>query len=240
MYMSNVNTTGGITDFSQASIEGTASYQDYSISRIASQLQGNNVTMNVTTNGYGMYMKVWIDFNDNGLFTDLGEQVLGMNSTPGLFGGTIASTYSQTFTVPAAAPAGTHRMRVRADYYGNGTGVPADPCGILGYGETEDYGFTVIVPTACSGTPVPGNTISSASPVCAANSFNLSLQNAGTLGSGTTFQWQSSPTGSGYTNIGGATNSTYSTTQSSATYYQCEVTCTNGGASAISNPVLVA
>src|SRR5690606_37412860 len=46
----------------------------------------------------------------------------------------------------------------------------------------------------CSGTPAPGNTITSANPVCPAVGATLSLQNA-TSGSGVTYQWQSSTNG---------------------------------------------
>ena len=92
---------------------------------------------------------------------------------------------------------------------------------------------------ACAGTPAPGNTISSAASVCPVTPFNLSLQNA-TAGSGVTYQWQSSSTLTGtYTDITGATNSTYTVANLLATsYYQAIVTC--GGNSDTSNPVMVA
>ncbi len=77
----------------------------------------------------------------------------------------------------------------------------------------------------CSGTPSPGNTLSTVNPVCnSATSFTLSLQNP-TSGTGLTYQWQSSPNGTTWSNILGATSSTLTTTQSSSTYYRCNVTC---------------
>lgn len=79
--------------------------------------------------------------------------------------------------------------------------------------------------TACTGTPAPGNTVSSVNPVCPGVSFSLSTQNP-TPGSGVIYQWQSSPDGSSWTNIGGANNSTYSTTQTVSTWYRANVTCT--------------
>jgi hypothetical protein len=94
--------------------------------------------------------------------------------------------------------------------------------------------FTSAVP--CSGTPSPGNTISSSNPVCPSVNFTLSLQNA-TPGSGVTYQWQSSPDGSTWSNIGGATNSTYTTSITTATWYRCQVTCS--GNTGTSNPVQV-
>jgi len=44
-----------------------------------------------------------------------------------------------------------------------------------------------------------------------------------------TYQWQSSATSGGpWTAIAGATNGSYSTTQTTATYYRCEVICSAG------------
>ena len=89
---------------------------------------------------------------------------------------------------------------------------------------------------ACAGTPTPGNTISSVTAVCPSINFNLSLQN-GTAGTGVTYQWQSSANGTTWTNISGATATTLSTSQTAATYYRCQVTCSGNTGS--SNPVLV-
>lgn len=96
---------------------------------------------------------------------------------------------------------------------------------------------TYIASAPCSGTPTPGNTNATMNPVCANTTFGLSMQNF-TLGSGVTYQWQSSPDGVNWTDIAGATNFTASTSQSSDTYYQCVVICSGGG-TGISNPVLV-
>ena len=64
--------------------------------------------------------------------------------------------------------------------------------------------FNLTVPavaTPCTGTPNPGNTLSSVANSCSGTSFNLSLQNA-TTGTGVSYQWQSSPDGSSWTNFG--------------------------------------
>ncbi len=104
-------------------------------------------------------------------------------------------------------------------------------------GNNSDYiGIDDVVYTtfgaACTGTPDPGNTISSAATVCPNINFILSLQN-NVPGSGITYQWQSSPDGAAWTNIAGATSSTLTTSQTAATYYRCNVTCSgNTGASA--------
>lgn len=96
---------------------------------------------------------------------------------------------------------------------------------------------TYIAGAPCSGTPTPGNTLASANPVCANTNFSLSMQNF-TLGSGVTYQWQSSPDGITWTDITGATNFAATTSQANDTYYQCIVTCATGG-TGTSNPLLV-
>ena len=92
--------------------------------------------------------------------------------------------------------------------------------------------------TACAGTPNPGNTLSSANPVCPTVNFTLSV--ATSQGIGSTYQWQSGPAVVGpWTNIALATGSTYTTNIAVATAYRCVVTCSNGGATAPSNGLLV-
>jgi GEVED domain len=97
--------------------------------------------------------------------------------------------------------------------------------------------FTWSPPTGCLGTPTPGATTSSVALACPAAAFTLGLSGAITS-SGFTYQWQSD-NGSGYSNIAGATGSTYSAIQSATTSYQCIVTCVNSGLIATSSPISV-
>jgi hypothetical protein len=96
-------------------------------------------------------------------------------------------------------------------------------------------------PTApCSGTPAPGNTIASTTSICfGGGSTNLSLQNT-TVGTGVTYQWQSSTNGTSWTNITGATNSTYTATLSSSTFFRCAVTCSGNTGNSNSVEVTIA
>ena len=175
---------------------------------------------------YTNQFKIYIDYNQNGSFLDAGEEVASMS-------GSAAWTGTGTFVVPYAALTGNTVMRVIAV-----EGTVPGPCSTYSWGETEDYLINIVAAVPCSGTPAPGNTISSLASVCSGISFDLSLQNTIT-GSGITYQWQSSPDGITYSNIVGATSSTYTTTQTVATYYYCEVTCASGPNSALSTPLLV-
>ena len=113
-------------------------------------------------------------------------------------------------------------------------------------GNNSDYiGIDNVVYTTfaspCAGTPVPGNTVSTVTNVCPSINFNLSLPSLPFEG-GYAFQWQSSTAGVGgpFNNIGGATSSTLTISQTVATWYRCNVTCTNSSQTTASTPVAVA
>jgi hypothetical protein len=82
--------------------------------------------------------------------------------------------------------------------------------------------------SACTNPVAAGAAQSTPALACLGQNINLTM-NGASLGSGMTYQWQSSTTSGGpWTAITGATNSSYSTTQTSATYYRCEVICSAG------------
>ncbi len=115
-----------------------------------------------------------------------------------------------------------------------GTAVPAAPTftprGFLG---TVTF-IPAIPPPPCAGTPIPGNTLSTANPACPNINFTLSTQV--TPASGLTYQWQSGPSAAGpWTNMGTAPSQT--TSQTVATFYRAIVTC--GANSATSTPLQV-
>ena len=143
--------------------------------------------------------------------------------------GTLIASYSGSGTItPFTSSAGqTITVQFTSDGSANAAGISLNAV----------YSGSCVVPV-CSGTPTPGNTISSPSFVAApSGNVNLSLQNA-TVGTGVTYQWQSSTSQTGtYTNIVGATSSTYTATVSSVTWFRCVVTC--AGNSGTSSPVQV-
>jgi len=83
----------------------------------------------------------------------------------------------------------------------------------------------VIAYANCTSPPEAGAASSTDLSVCPTDDFTLSLIGAD-IGIDLTYQWQSSPDGSTWSDITGATSSTYLTTQATSTYYQCIVTCT--------------
>ena len=90
---------------------------------------------------------------------------------------------------------------------------------------------------ACSGAVTAGTAISSVPTVCPSVPYTVSLTGS-TLASGITYQWQSATSSTGpFTNIAGATNSSYQATQTVDTWYQCIVTCTASASTQTSSVV---
>ncbi|WP_395751928.1 putative Ig domain-containing protein [Prosthecobacter sp.] len=104
---------------------------------------GSTVTIPVVVTNSGSttaYLNAWIDFNNNGVLTDSGEQIAV--DTP-VTAGTSAATVNVTFTVPVGASVGASRgVRVRL----TGAATPGST-GTGGVGETEDYIVTIGAPT---------------------------------------------------------------------------------------------
>ncbi|MDN5356269.1 MAG: trimeric autotransporter adhesin, partial [Rikenellaceae bacterium] len=112
--------------------------------------------------------------------------------------------------------------------------------GYTGAGTAPDMGADEFegMPSYTCTTPNPGNTVASNNLACYGETINLSLENS-TPGTGVSYQWKESTDGSLYTDIDGATNSTYSFVFTESKYYQCEVTCINGPETVPSTPVFI-
>ena len=106
-----------------------------------------------------MNLRVWIDFNKNGILNDAGETVMTIdNHAPGV--------YTGTFTVPGTATLGSTRMRITAKMpaaAGHNAPTPCDspPDPLAYHGEIEDY--TVVLASATGVNELSSSTISSSS-----------------------------------------------------------------------------
>jgi subtilisin-like proprotein convertase family protein len=177
---------------------------------------------------FGSAVAVWIDYDQDGVFAAT-ERVYVSAATSN-----VARFETANILIPVTATAGVTRMRVVLVET-----APANisACGTYTYGETEDYNVNIVVPTPCTGTPNPGNTLSTQSAVCSgATGFSLSLQN-NPPNSGLTYQWFSGPSATGpWTAVTGATNPTLSVASiTTATFYYATVTC--AGNTSQSTPV---
>ncbi|WP_199243511.1 M4 family metallopeptidase [Hymenobacter sedentarius] len=106
-----------------------------------------------TGTAYTEYWKIYIDYNQNGVFTDAGELVVSGSSSS-------SGTLSSTITVPTTAKSGSTRVRfIMSD------NSATTSCNSYSYGETEDYtinitGGTLAPPAITSltgGSTVLGN-----------------------------------------------------------------------------------
>ena len=80
---------------------------------------------------------IWIDYNQNGIFYDPGEQVASSTSYA-------PSPLVGTFVIPATALPGPTRMRILATWIPSN---PSDACNNPGKGEYEDY--TIVISPGC-------------------------------------------------------------------------------------------
>ena len=203
---------------------------------LTSVTQGDMVPFEIRINEcdgapyYANGVALWIDYNQNGLFTDLGETIYIESTTTSCSGTSPAGDkiVSGSFQIPYSALTGQTAIRVICAEGISGFGLT--PCLSYNNGETEDYLINIQQALPCSGTPNPGNTIASSNAACVGSSVVFSLQNQPSV-TGLTYQWFNNGT-----LVTGATNSTYSNIISNAMTVHCAVSC-SGGLAVLSNPV---
>ncbi|MBK6521278.1 MAG: hypothetical protein IPG08_02520 [Sphingobacteriaceae bacterium] len=192
-------------------------------------MQSQNVPYSIDINTcggwFGMEFDIYIDYNQNGLFTDAGELVV--NNTAAIQGANTGF-----ILIPATASIGNTRMRVVAV-----EGTVPGPTGTYTWGETEDYCIDIIAPVPCSGAPNSGTAAISTNTGCITDVFNLNATGV-TVATGINYLWYSAPTASGpWSAITSASNTAYATSASVTTFYQMVTTCTISTQSATSSIV---
>lgn len=206
-------------------------YEDFTaISTTVLKEQSYTMTVEGNTAGdFLTFIDVYIDWNQDQDFDDVGEHFfIGTieNST-----GTDGIQAIADIEIPAGATTGTTRMRVIKKFSSS-----ALPCNTTSYGQAEDYTLTVADAPACIAPPGGGTIQGPSGNVCPNVPFPLTISGA-TFGSGLTYQWQSSPDGTTWTDISGANAKAYTATQTAATYYRRVTTCS--GQSVPSTSLLV-
>ena len=136
-----------LNDIDQLSNTGKVSYSDFSCNANTILRTGSNYTGWITNgNNYKENAKVYIDYNNNGDFTDANELVATLSSGLG--------KRSFSFTTLTNPPVLNTfiRMRVVSDF-----NTVSAPCGNLTYGETEDYAilFDKVKPFMVINIPQP-------------------------------------------------------------------------------------
>ncbi|MEO8234979.1 MAG: GEVED domain-containing protein [Flavobacterium sp.] len=127
---------------------GTAGYENFtalSTNAAISNAYTITITPSWTSTVYSEGYAVWIDYNQNGLFTDAGELVFSKATST-------TTPVTGTFTIPSTAVLGTTRMRVSMGY----NAIPTS-CQSFTYGQVEDY--TVNITALAKQTQTAGNGI---------------------------------------------------------------------------------
>ncbi len=100
-------------------------------------------------------------------------------------------------------------------------------------------GYDSLFAPPCSGTPAVGVSLSNTDSACTSTPVALTVTGI-PLVTGLSYQWQSSPDSTSWTDISGATLSNYSFSGlTTTTYYRCRVTCTHSGLSSDAHGVKV-
>ena len=194
-------------------------------------MTGTTQNLSVSSYYYDI-VGVWFDWNNNMVYEPSEYVLISPNSNSA----GVAWTGTASVFIPTNATIGTISMRVRTNYYGYALGA-ADACTSTFYGETKDYRISVIAAPNCSGTPNASTAVSSVTNGCDGSPFTLSATGF-SVGTGLTYQWQSAPTATGpWTNIAGATTTTYNTSTSTTAFYRMVTTCAFSATSNNSNVV---
>mgnify|MGYP000412458115 CR=1 FL=1 len=138
MYIQNFSTTGGVTNITNNGSgcgNTSTSYIYYNnAGHVATPVSTVNFSVTIGAS-YPQGVKIWIDYNQDGDFTDAGENVWTSSGTI-----SAGNTATGSFSIPASASIGMTRMRVRSSY----ATTSINPCGAANYGEAEDYNFSIV------------------------------------------------------------------------------------------------
>ncbi|RKR81688.1 putative secreted protein (Por secretion system target) [Mucilaginibacter gracilis] len=159
--LSNINNTPA---------PGCTTYSDYT-SLTATLEQGKTYPLSLTVGtcgaNFNKIAKVFIDWNENGNFTDAGELV----ATSGVING--VGTFNTNITVPATVvPGNVSLMRIVLSETSDATTIA--PCGTYAKGETQDYKVTFTQASVDAG--ITAINTPAASGTCPANNSNVSVK----------------------------------------------------------------
>jgi hypothetical protein len=200
----------------------SSGYTDYTTSNTlgvpdlhSSMTYSGTVTTNYSS--ASEYIKIWIDWDNNGTFAT-SEEVASFGPISNV------STGAFFFTVPAAVSPGFKRMRVALDY----ALYPSGPCAYQAFGEVHDYKVSVVVATPCVNPPVAGTAVATPPGIsCIGKNVTLDLIGI-TISNGQSYDWERSTDNINFTSISGpslSSNKTIVTT--GPAYYRCKVSCNN-------------
>jgi hypothetical protein len=155
MYISKVEIKDATTNTvrltkTTTSLLSTTGYADYTSTSGSLAIGSvNTITIQLaySTSGNARQVAAWIDYNNDGIFTEPAEKIYGESIVSGANGQPVLAN----FTVPSSAIVGARRMRVRVTFNSD----PILPCGQNSYiGEVQDYTINVTGGASCTLAPI--------------------------------------------------------------------------------------
>jgi hypothetical protein len=134
-YIDDVLTVGNITNINNlATGRAGTGYADYTATSPVTQIPGGGVAIDYRLAISRQFVKIWVDWNNDGVFTDAAPELVYTT------GGVQTIAGAGGFVVPPATLPGNYRIRIRSFE----TSQTFGPCGNLTTGEAEDYTLTVV------------------------------------------------------------------------------------------------
>ena len=175
----------------------TNGYMDFTTSclNVATVTAGQTYPLKITTFFNTQKVKAFIDYNNNGVFTDTGEEL----TTTGGLTSTSGAQVTQNITIPLTAVQNTSlRLRVISDI----TSV-SGPCHTSVYGQTEDYTVLVLSSSPAASVAITSSDLDNS--ICTGTSVTFTAV-ANNGGAAPVYQWKLDG------NVVGSNSTTYTTT----------------------------
>ncbi|KAB1061800.1 GEVED domain-containing protein [Salibacter halophilus] len=159
-------TTNGLTNINyNPPSYPSGGFEDLTATQSVSIIVGNTCNFNASyTTPWSNTFRIWVDWDNNGVYDDPSERVYDFGST------TPASTGS--FPVPMTTTPGTYNMRVRAEYSSSST---PGPCTAETWGSAADFSLVVLSPQNVGVESI----LSPAAPDCSNDDLYIQLVNDG-------------------------------------------------------------
>ncbi|MDI1256472.1 MAG: GEVED domain-containing protein [Flavobacterium sp.] len=178
----------GITNVTFSTINNTTvaeagNFGDYT-AQVADVISGTTIPVSISfATGFTYDTKIWVDWNDDKDFNDVGEEVYSGTSDA-----TNPTTLAASFSVTGAL--GSHRLRI-----GGVDAGPPTPCWTSSFGSFEDYTINVVAPPPCVAptAPVATNVTTSGADISwtasvsnPTDGYEYEVRSSGAPGSGAT------------------------------------------------------
>jgi len=228
-YITQVNFIGNFTNSNNGPTTGGATSLGYSnytgLGPRASQAQGEGVNIFLDTNqANAVFMKAWVDWNKDGVFTDTTELVYQCSNA------FLNTTFG--FQVPSTVSPGDYRIRIRinrATVAGDLSYNVFNACETLANnGETKDYLFSVIADCPAK--------ITSITPGFNCDTGTVTLNAVGSAGT-IEYRWYNASTGGSLVGTSASSSWTTPSISSTTTYY---VTAYNGSCESLFRTAVIA